>query len=214
LLRAELYPHNLTTFSLLFSTRTELNFASSWIASIGDSILTQLRDISLSEFPDVRFESTKATTYSQDDILACNQGRLTALLIATFAPLLAGIISVILDLMPSSLCPRLLMNISTIIRDNPYVNIPSGGSTLNDSERSRLLKHVIVQLGDVNISLWYRYLAVKELRRDCSTEDRMTKPAWATWEQGTWNIMRLEEVGATRIRIQWLVTTTNLPPSI
>lgn len=137
-----------------------------WIAGIGDRVLPQGRNANLSAFSDTRFEGTNATIYSEDDILICNKDWLTALLIATLAPFLAGILNVVLDLMPSSLGPTLSMNISTMIRDNPYVAIPQGGSTLDDSERSRLLRDVKVRLGDVAPAAETGHIAVGSLSGD------------------------------------------------
>ena len=147
---------NFTAESIL-KTTTPASFSRSlsqlintyWIASIGGSIMARGANATPSTYPDTRFESTDANVETEENILVCNNGWLTALLIATLVPLLAGIVSLIFDLIPSSLGPTLSMNITTMIRDNPYVDIPAGGSTIDDSERSRLLKDVRVRLGDV-----------------------------------------------------------------
>lgn len=138
-----------TTTPAFFSRSLSQLINTYWIASIEGRIMAREGNATPSTYPDTRFESTDANVETEENILVCNNGWLIALLIATLVPLLAGIISVIFDLIPSSLDPTLSMNITTMIRENPYVDIPAGGSTLDDSERSRLLQDVRVRLGDV-----------------------------------------------------------------
>lgn len=45
--------------------------------------------------------------------------------------------------------PRILGYVSTMTRDNSYVDLPSGGCTLDGLERARLLKDMRVRLQDV-----------------------------------------------------------------
>lgn len=45
--------------------------------------------------------------------------------------------------------PDILGYVSSLTRDNPYVDIPEGGSTLGGVERSLLLKDMKLRLGDV-----------------------------------------------------------------
>lgn len=152
------FPFNVNyTAESISKTTTHASFSRSlsqlintcWIASIGSEILVQGEKATPLKYPDTQFERTEANIETEEKILVCNTGWFTALLLATLPPLLAGIISVHFDVIPSSLGPCLSMNITTMIRDNPYVDIPAGGSTLDDSERSKLLQNVRVRLGDV-----------------------------------------------------------------
>jgi hypothetical protein len=45
--------------------------------------------------------------------------------------------------------PEVLGFVSSVTRDNPYVRVPGGGSTLDGLERARLLRDVRVRIGDV-----------------------------------------------------------------
>lgn len=45
--------------------------------------------------------------------------------------------------------PDVLGYVSSLTRDNPYVEVPKGGSTLDGIERSLMLKDLQLQLGDV-----------------------------------------------------------------
>ena len=97
-------------------------------------------------YADTRFESIDPDIETEEKIPVRKNGWLTVLLIATLAPLLAGIVSVIFDLIPSSLGPTLPMNITCKISDNPCVVIPAGESSLDNSEcivhhASRIIHH-------------------------------------------------------------------------
>jgi hypothetical protein len=52
----------------------------------------------------------------------------------------------------SLLCcgPDILGYISSLTRDNPYIPLPPGGSTPDATERTILLKDLVIKLGDVN----------------------------------------------------------------
>lgn len=45
--------------------------------------------------------------------------------------------------------PDILGYVSSLTRDNPYVDVPKGGSTVDGIERSLLLKDLQLRLGDV-----------------------------------------------------------------
>ncbi|KAF2190449.1 hypothetical protein K469DRAFT_746947 [Zopfia rhizophila CBS 207.26] len=120
-----------------------------WIASIGDTLIPSDKKATPSEFPSTIFENTTANVVEREGILVCNKRWLAVLFVASLAALLACVIGAGIGLMPSSIGPSLAMNISTMVRDHPLVEIPAGGCTLDDNERSRLLRDVKVRLGDV-----------------------------------------------------------------
>lgn len=90
----------------------------------------------------IRFESTDANIETAETILVCKNGWLTVVLIAILAPLLAGVVSVLVRPPPSVARSEHIYDITTMIRDKPFVVIPARGSSLDDNERSRLLQDV------------------------------------------------------------------------
>ena len=45
--------------------------------------------------------------------------------------------------------PQVLVFVSTMTRDNPYINLPPGGCTLDGLERTRPLKNMEIKLRDI-----------------------------------------------------------------
>ncbi|KAF2736798.1 hypothetical protein EJ04DRAFT_562072 [Polyplosphaeria fusca] len=88
----------------------------------------------------------------------CQRGWLAALYIATAAMLLAGVFGLVLEF--SRKAPGFALNISSLTRDNPYIVLPRGGSTLDSIDRSRLLQDVRVRLGDVKPGDPVGYIAI------------------------------------------------------
>lgn len=50
--------------------------------------------------------------------------------------------------------------------DNPYINAPKSGSSLDRAERARLLRKMKMQLGDVNPTSDVGYIAMKSMESD------------------------------------------------
>ena len=62
--------------------------------------------------------------------------------------------------------PDIFGYVSSLTRDNPHVEVPKGGSTLDGTERSRLIRDLKVQLADVEDDKEVGYVALKSLRKD------------------------------------------------
>lgn len=68
--------------------------------------------------------------------------------------LMVSLLLVFASLMPAVIrtwtrAPVLLLNVSDMLKDSPYVSRPTTSSTLNSSDRARVLKDLKVQYGDV-----------------------------------------------------------------
>ncbi|KAI8964326.1 hypothetical protein F5Y11DRAFT_102623 [Daldinia sp. FL1419] len=78
-----------------------------------------------------------------------HRGWMAVLVISVTTMFLSGIVKAIVDL--RIWIPDLLMNVSTMIRGNTSncPSVPYGGTALDDSERSRLLKNLKVRYGNI-----------------------------------------------------------------
>jgi hypothetical protein len=81
--------------------------------------------------------------------------------------LLLGILSFALSF--RIVVPDIFDYVSSFTRDNPYVSAPGGGSFVDGAERARLLRHVRVQLGDVEAGKEVGYITVRSVEglEDC-----------------------------------------------
>lgn len=77
----------------------------------------------------------------------CHDGWLAALLITSGVLIIASLIPPLLRFWLRG--PELSLNVSNITRDNPNVAAPVEGTTLDSSDRSRLLKDLRVRFGDL-----------------------------------------------------------------
>ena len=93
------------------------------------------------------FNTTTTTVTILTDIYICNRMWAFILLAASSALLLCGLSGAIVKHMTRG--PKILGYVSTITRDNPYIDLPSEGSTLDGLERAKLLKGLKVKLQDV-----------------------------------------------------------------
>ena len=93
------------------------------------------------------FNTTTTTVTTFTDIYICNKIWAAILFVASSILLLCGLCGAIVKHMSHG--PKILGYVSTMTRDNPYVDLPPGGCTLDGLERARLLKEVRVQLQDV-----------------------------------------------------------------
>ena len=81
------------------------------------------------------------------EIYICNRIWAIILLAASSVLLLCGLAGAIVKHMTRG--PKILDYVSTITRDNPYIDLPSEGCTLDGLERAKLLKGLKIKLQDV-----------------------------------------------------------------
>lgn len=92
-------------------------------------------------------ETSVATVYDEYSMFTCNLWWLTAFTISILVALVISILGLIAVL--RSRGPRLAMNVTTMVRDSPYVALPSVTSYMDDEERSRRMGPTRVVLADV-----------------------------------------------------------------
>ncbi|KAH8706100.1 hypothetical protein GQ44DRAFT_819031 [Phaeosphaeriaceae sp. PMI808] len=85
------------------------------------------------------------------------------LLFTTSVLIVLGILNLILSWL--TIAPDLFSYAASMTRDNPYTNNPNGGSALGGTERSRLLKKLRVQIGDVRPYDKVGYVALRSVEK-------------------------------------------------
>jgi hypothetical protein len=91
--------------------------------------------------------STTATATTSKQIFVCNFAWFALLLVASSAILITGFAAVVLK--RRTLGPEMFGFVTSMTYENPWLNIPTGGTMLDGMERARLLKDVEVCIGDV-----------------------------------------------------------------
>lgn len=92
-------------------------------------------------------ETSTATVYDEYSMFICNRWWLTAFTISILVALVTSILGLVVVL--RSRGPRLAMNVTTMIRDSPYVALPFVTSYMDDEKRSRRMGKIRVVLADV-----------------------------------------------------------------
>jgi hypothetical protein len=159
-------PFNTTSNNTLLYKLDKTSFATSlaqllntfWIAGIGISTVTSGVDGTPNPQTGTQILTTIATVSTDWEILICNRVWLAFLFVATGAMFIAGVFGLVLEF--TRRAPDLAMNISSLTRDNPYIHLPPGGSTLDSIERSRLVQNVRVRFGDVAVGHEVGYIAI------------------------------------------------------
>ena len=93
------------------------------------------------------FNATDATTRFDTNVYVSNKTWAAILLVPSSILLACGIYGAIVKHMMRG--PQILGYVSTMTRDNPYINLPSEGCTLDGLERGRLLKDLKTKLRDI-----------------------------------------------------------------
>lgn len=91
--------------------------------------------------------TTTADLTRTAQIFVCNFAWFTLLVVASTIILLTGTVAVVLK--RKTLGPEMFGFVSSLTYENPWVKIPSGGTMLDGMERARLLKDLVVCIGDV-----------------------------------------------------------------
>ena len=107
-------------------------------------------------------------------IYSANISFIVILLIITLILQLVAVTGLILKYTANA--PDILGYVSTMTRENPYTNVPSGGNALDGLQRARLLAGMHVQLADVSKDQDLGYLVLKSVEnRAESAEGRPEK---------------------------------------
>lgn len=91
--------------------------------------------------------TTNATISKTHEIFVCEFAWLSLLFVAAGSIFLVGGASLVLK--RKTLGPEMFGFVTSMTYENPYLNVPRGGTTLDAMERARLLRDVEVYVGDV-----------------------------------------------------------------
>jgi hypothetical protein len=157
--------------SILFAQRLGQLLNTWWLASVGREVLSSgvdmgkvgrvIEDVPIASFQSLQLGSTNGTLTHQVVIIKCSMGWFVALVAVSAVLIVASTVPLILRLWTRTPAFNLLP--STMLKDNPYFEATKTGSTLESSERSRLLRHRRVRFGDVAPNDAVGYLAVGSL---------------------------------------------------
>jgi len=130
-------------------------FNTVWAAMMGMNAITDgltnytssQNATTLEEFFVASTATTAGTQFRSIEVIECHNGWLAALSVASLAMVIASLVHPVIRMLRHA--PNLVLNISTMVKDSPYVGLPSTGSTLDSADRARLVKRIKVCLGDV-----------------------------------------------------------------
>ncbi|KAJ4340225.1 hypothetical protein N0V95_007545 [Ascochyta clinopodiicola] len=88
-----------------------------------------------------------AVVKSTTQIFVCNFAWFALLVVASTVILTTGIVGIVLK--RKTLGPEMFGFVTSMTYENPWLNIPTGGTMLDSMERARLLKDIEVRIGDV-----------------------------------------------------------------
>lgn len=92
------------------------------------------------------------------------------------ASLVLFVLGISIFLQMSTSVPDILGYVSTVTRDNPYIDLPSAATALEGSKRARALQDMRIQLMDVRPDDEIGYLAIKSIANgDVRTIGRVNK---------------------------------------
>lgn len=104
---------------------------------------------------------TESTFSRSIPVYQADVGWIAGLLIISIVLLLLGLANVVVSCL--TIAPDLFYHASSLARENPYTNTPDGGTALDGAQRSRLLKHLKVQIADVSSEHQVGYIVVKSV---------------------------------------------------
>ncbi|KAF7193895.1 hypothetical protein HII31_04785 [Pseudocercospora fuligena] len=108
--------------------------------------------------------NTKAQSVNTFKVIECHAGWLVALLLASLLLVVACIAGIILRFKLTT--PELMLNWTTVVRDNPYIAHQISDSRVEDIQRSRLLRHARIRFGDVEPASEIGHLAIASVSDD------------------------------------------------
>ena len=104
---------------------------------------------------------TESTFSRSVPVYQADVGWIAGLLIISIVLLLLGLANVVVSCL--TIAPDLFYHASSLARENPYTDTPDGGTALDGAQRSRLLKHLKVQIADVSSEHPVGYIVVKSV---------------------------------------------------
>jgi hypothetical protein len=114
--------------------------------------------------PEQWINATEAVVSRLVPVYKANIGWVVSLLLITTVLLILGLLNVAVSFL--TIAPDLFYYASSLARENPYADTPDGGSALDGSERSRLLRALRVQIADSSPEHEVGYVVLKSVGDD------------------------------------------------
>jgi hypothetical protein len=111
--------------------------------------------------PEQWVNTTEAVLSRVVPVYKADIGWVVSLLLITVVLLILGILNVVVSFL--TIAPDLFYYASSLARENPYADTPDGGTALDGSERSRLLRALRVQIADASPEHEVGYVVLKSV---------------------------------------------------
>jgi hypothetical protein len=156
--------------SVLFAQRLGQLLNTWWLVSVGREVISsgvemgkvgRVGEDVFAGQTQLQLNTTSGSLTHQIVTIKCSIGWFVALVVVSAVLIIASAVPLVLRLWTRTPAFNLLP--STMLKDNPYFEATKTGSTLESSERSRLLRHRTVRFGDVAPEDAVGYLAVGSL---------------------------------------------------
>jgi hypothetical protein len=118
---------------------------------------------------DREMDQTNATRVREFPVYKADVPWILLLLFCSVILFLLGIANIIAAFYVS--VPDIFGYVSSLTRENPYVDVPDGGTMLDGTDRSRILKDLRVQLADVRVGDEVGYIALKSLAKEPGSDN-------------------------------------------
>jgi hypothetical protein len=137
--------------------------SSRWAAAVtlSDPFATKSLNATGQPVDSLGMNSTEATVSLLVPVYGVNALWAALLVICSAALLLLSVFGIFVEL--RTVAPDIFNYVSSMTRDNPHVNAPSGGSRLDGADRARLLGKMRVQLGDTEPQSRVGYIAFRSI---------------------------------------------------
>jgi hypothetical protein len=147
-------------------------FNTWWLVSIGRELITSGVEVGkvgrigedVLDPKSLQLSTTSGTLSHEVAVIERRMCWFIVLVVVSLVLIIASILPLMLRFWTHTPASNLLL--STMLKDSPYFDAPKTGSTLESSDRSRLLRRRRVRLGDVAADDAVRYLAIGSLDDD------------------------------------------------
>lgn len=129
----------------LLAERLSRLMNSLWQPSLSLEFVTGNFPGNISTMPGI--ETTTATLLLKEEIFVCSHVWFALLLVSSLVLFTVGVTGYSLKYFVT-VAPSIIGHVSSFTRDNPHVRIPQGGSSLSGFKRARLIKDVVIKIGD------------------------------------------------------------------
>ncbi|EXJ57701.1 uncharacterized protein A1O5_12491 [Cladophialophora psammophila CBS 110553] len=151
-----------------------------WIDSIAPAAISGNFSLATSDVgttSQYNTDSAIGTITTSEIVVKCDYKWLVVLLVCSIVLFILGLATVVLTAYRRG--PDLLDRFSSLLRDNPYANVPHESSMENAAEQSKRLGNLMVRLGDVRPEDDVGYVAIGVLGGDHAVQKMSRRRKYA-----------------------------------